>query len=43
MKLLLDLRCGNQQTAFIDNMFRKYAAIIKSFELESAMACLELY
>jgi predicted nuclease of predicted toxin-antitoxin system len=37
------LRCGNQPTAFVENLLRRHAEAIAAFDLERDAACLELY
>jgi predicted nuclease of predicted toxin-antitoxin system len=37
------LRCGNQPTATIDNLFRQHADAIAGFELDQSASCLEIY
>jgi predicted nuclease of predicted toxin-antitoxin system len=36
------LRCGNQRTAFIEQLLRDSVAAIQSFENDAAVDCLEL-
>jgi predicted nuclease of predicted toxin-antitoxin system len=36
------LRCGNQRTAFIEQLLRDNFAAIQAFETEAAVDCLEL-
>lgn len=37
------LRCGNQSSAFIEQLLRRHAGAILDFELDQDASCLELY
>jgi predicted nuclease of predicted toxin-antitoxin system len=37
------LRCGNQTTQFIEQLFRAHAEVINSFDAATDAACYELY
>ncbi len=37
------LRCGNQTTAYVERLIRSRLAELRSFELDEAAGCIELY
>jgi predicted nuclease of predicted toxin-antitoxin system len=37
------LRCGNQPTAFVEQLLRNHAAAIAAFAVDAEAACWEIY